>query len=69
LSEEFRGRKNIEVTRDGFAVSRAADYIIYSVEAAAIDSVIALYGPGMSCNVPLRLSLTSRVQQQRLAPS
>ena len=48
MSEEFRGRENVEIVRDGFAVSRAADYIIYSVEAAAIDSVIALYGPGMS---------------------
>ncbi len=52
LSEEFRGQQNIEITRDGFAVSRAADYIIYSVEAASIDTVIARYGPGTTTHSP-----------------
>ena len=58
LSREFQGKQNIEITRDGFAVSRAADYIIYSVEAAAIDSVIAQYGPGMTAAPPRTTRLT-----------
>ena len=31
--------------KDGHAVSRVADYIIYSVEAEYIDAVVAQYGP------------------------
>lgn len=38
-------QKNIEICRNGHLVSRASDYIIYSVEAAVIDTVIATYGP------------------------
>ncbi|TQS32280.1 hypothetical protein Golomagni_07409, partial [Golovinomyces magnicellulatus] len=38
-------QKNIEICRNGHFVSRASDYIIYSVEAAVIDKVISQYGP------------------------
>ncbi|KAI8918204.1 prephenate dehydrogenase [Powellomyces hirtus] len=31
---------------DGYAVSRRSDFIIYSVEAANIQRVVAMYGPG-----------------------
>ncbi|KAI1102613.1 prephenate dehydrogenase [Jackrogersella minutella] len=45
LKEEFASRNNIQILRNGHLVSRASDYIIYSVEAAAIDRVVAEYGP------------------------
>ncbi|KAI9158923.1 putative prephenate dehydrogenase [Paramyrothecium foliicola] len=45
LREMYSGHKNIEILRNGHYVSRASDYIIYSVEAAFIDRVIAQYGP------------------------
>ncbi|ODA81540.1 hypothetical protein RJ55_00039 [Drechmeria coniospora] len=45
LKEKYTGRKNIEICRNGHLVSRASDYIIYSVEAAVIDRVIGQYGP------------------------
>ncbi|KAI8966692.1 prephenate dehydrogenase [Daldinia sp. FL1419] len=45
LREEFASRTNIQILRNGHLVSRASDYIIYSVEAAAIDRVVAEYGP------------------------
>ncbi|KNB11676.1 prephenate dehydrogenase [Fusarium oxysporum f. sp. lycopersici 4287] len=45
LQKEYAGNKNIEICRNGHYVSRASDYIIYSVEAAVIDRVIAQYGP------------------------
>ncbi|KAI1399683.1 prephenate dehydrogenase [Hypoxylon fuscum] len=45
LCEEFASRSNIQILRNGHLVSRASDYIIYSVEAAAIDRVVAEYGP------------------------
>ncbi|RSH84580.1 prephenate dehydrogenase (NADP(+)) [Apiotrichum porosum] len=35
----------IQVLRDGHAVSRVADLVIYSVEAAAITAVVREYGP------------------------
>ncbi|KAL9474044.1 hypothetical protein ACSS6W_008424 [Trichoderma asperelloides] len=41
----FQNPGNIEILRNGHLVSRASDYIIYSVEAAFIDRVIAQYGP------------------------
>ncbi|KKA30829.1 hypothetical protein TD95_004662 [Thielaviopsis punctulata] len=44
LREEFAGT-TIEICRNGHLVSRASDYIIYSVEAAVIGAVIAQYGP------------------------
>ncbi|KJZ76221.1 Putative prephenate dehydrogenase [Hirsutella minnesotensis 3608] len=45
LKEKYAGRNKIEICRNGHFVSRASDYIIYSVEAAVIDRVIAQYGP------------------------
>ncbi|KAI4858871.1 prephenate dehydrogenase [Hypoxylon rubiginosum] len=45
LREEFASMNNIQILRNGHLVSRASDYIIYSVEAAAIDRVVAEYGP------------------------
>ncbi|KAI1777992.1 prephenate dehydrogenase [Hypoxylon cercidicola] len=45
LREEFASRNNVQILRNGHLVSRASDYIIYSVEAAAIDRVVAEYGP------------------------
>ncbi|KZL84939.1 prephenate dehydrogenase (nadp+) [Colletotrichum incanum] len=45
LKEEFSGNNKIQICRNGHYVSRASDYIIYSVEAATIDRVIAQYGP------------------------
>ena len=44
LREEFSGQ-NVEVMRNGHLVSRASDYIIYSVEAASIGRIVADYGP------------------------
>ncbi|KAI0480943.1 prephenate dehydrogenase [Xylariaceae sp. FL0804] len=41
---------NIQIFRNGHLVSRASDYIIYSVEAAAIDAVVAKYGPSTKRN-------------------
>ncbi|PHH85035.1 hypothetical protein CDD83_1000 [Cordyceps sp. RAO-2017] len=38
-------QNKIEICRNGHLVSRASDFIIYSVEAAIIDRVIARYGP------------------------
>ena len=35
----------ITVLRDGHLVSRASDFILYSVEAEFIDNVVAQYGP------------------------
>ncbi|KZF22753.1 Prephenate dehydrogenase [Xylona heveae TC161] len=45
LKEEFEGRKNVQIFPNGHLVSRSSDYIIYSVEAEAIDKVVSLYGP------------------------
>ncbi|KAH8719672.1 putative prephenate dehydrogenase [NADP(+)] [Beauveria bassiana] len=45
LKEKYSANEKIEICRNGHLVSRASDYIIYSVEAAVIDSVIASYGP------------------------
>ncbi|SPQ22586.1 536624b0-9557-4584-badf-03f03e816c85 [Thermothielavioides terrestris] len=45
LVAEFANHKNIQILRNGHLVSRASDYIIYSVEAAAIGRVVAQYGP------------------------
>lgn len=35
----------LKVHRDGHLVSRISDLIIYSVEAAFLDNVVATYGP------------------------
>ncbi|KAI0512729.1 prephenate dehydrogenase [Xylaria bambusicola] len=50
LCEEFSSRTNIQILRNGHLVSRASDYIIYSVEAAAISRVVAEYGPSTKQN-------------------
>ncbi|CAJ2506760.1 Uu.00g079460.m01.CDS01 [Anthostomella pinea] len=50
LRNEFSSRTNIQILRNGHLVSRASDYIIYSVEAAAIDRVVAQYGPSTKQN-------------------
>jgi len=39
---------NVTVLKDGYAVSRSSDFIIYSVEAEFIDDVVAKYGPCVS---------------------
>ncbi|KAI4136937.1 MAG: hypothetical protein L6R39_007552 [Caloplaca ligustica] len=44
LRDEFSDNNNIVVFEDGYGVSRSSDYIIYSVEAEAIDKVVAEYG-------------------------
>ncbi len=43
LRTELQG-SGLNVLRDGHLVSRRSDYIIYSVEAAYIDAVVAQYG-------------------------
>ncbi|KAH7393428.1 hypothetical protein BKA64DRAFT_676162 [Cadophora sp. MPI-SDFR-AT-0126] len=45
LCEEFANQKQIKIFPNGHLVSRASDYIIYNVEAASIDKVVAQYGP------------------------
>ncbi|RDA86244.1 hypothetical protein CP532_5095 [Ophiocordyceps camponoti-leonardi (nom. inval.)] len=45
LRERYAGTTNIGICRNGHLVSRASDFIIYSLEAAVIDAVIAQYGP------------------------
>ncbi|CAL8581318.1 prephenate dehydrogenase (NADP(+)) [Xanthoria parietina] len=44
LEQEFSGIPGIVIYEDGYGVSRSSDYIIYSVEAEAIDKVVAQYG-------------------------
>ena len=43
--ERFQDHPSIYPMRDGHAVARSSDFIIYSVEAASIDKVVAEYGP------------------------
>ncbi|KAK4165368.1 hypothetical protein QBC43DRAFT_315824 [Cladorrhinum sp. PSN259] len=45
LVQEFADHTNVQILRNGHLVSRASNYIIYSVEAAAISRVVAQYGP------------------------
>ncbi|KAK9421254.1 putative Prephenate dehydrogenase [Seiridium unicorne] len=45
LKEEFASRSNVQIFRNGHLVSRASDWIMYSVEAANIDRIAALYAP------------------------
>ena len=40
-------KANVHILANGHLVSRSSDYIIYSVEAEAIDSIVAQYGPCM----------------------
>ncbi|SPO02900.1 probable prephenate dehydrogenase (NADP) [Cephalotrichum gorgonifer] len=44
LTEEFATNKNVKICRNGSLVSRSSDYILYNVEAAAIDKVVEMYG-------------------------
>ena len=39
------GKEKLVPMRDGHYVSRESDFIIYSVEAAFLDKVVAQYGP------------------------
>ncbi|TFK21001.1 prephenate dehydrogenase [Coprinopsis marcescibilis] len=45
LQADYAGSANIHPMRDGHAVSRSSDFIIYSVEAEYIERVVAEYGP------------------------
>ncbi|KAK0711371.1 hypothetical protein B0H67DRAFT_491932 [Lasiosphaeris hirsuta] len=45
LVKEFEGNNKVEILRNGHLVSRASNYIVYSVEAAAIGRVVAQFGP------------------------
>ncbi|KZP14550.1 Prephenate dehydrogenase [Athelia psychrophila] len=45
LQASYVGVSGITVLRDGHLVSRTSDFIMYSVEAEFIDSVVAQYGP------------------------
>ncbi|KAL2367748.1 hypothetical protein RJ035_006234 [Blastomyces gilchristii] len=47
LKQEFASDQNINVLPNGHLVSRISDYIIYSVEAEAIDKIVAEYGPSI----------------------
>lgn len=44
LRQEFEGT-GIKVMKDGHLVSRQSDWILYSVPAEFIDTVVATYGP------------------------
>ncbi|KIX02813.1 uncharacterized protein Z518_08756 [Rhinocladiella mackenziei CBS 650.93] len=45
LQKEYENEKGINILPNGHLVSRASDWIIYSVEAELIDKVVAEYGP------------------------
>jgi len=45
LKQDYADHPNIYPMRDGHAVARSSDFIIYSVEAGSIDKVVAEYGP------------------------
>ncbi|GAA5926708.1 prephenate dehydrogenase (NADP(+)) [Sporobolomyces koalae] len=45
LVEYCKGKDKLVPMRDGHYVSRESDFIIYSVEAAFVDKVVAQYGP------------------------
>jgi prephenate dehydrogenase (NADP+) len=45
LRLEFASQRRVEILPNGHLVSRISDYIIYSVEAAAIEKIVAQYGP------------------------
>ncbi|KAL8644282.1 MAG: hypothetical protein Q9226_007845 [Calogaya cf. arnoldii] len=44
LRQEFSDTSRVVIFEDGYGVSRSSDYILYSVEAEAIDKVVAEYG-------------------------
>jgi hypothetical protein len=41
----------VEIMTSGHLVSRASDYIIYSVEAKNIDAVVKTFGPCMAVHI------------------
>jgi len=45
LRAAYKDTPGITALRDGHNVSRASDFIVYSVEAEFIDKVVAQYGP------------------------
>lgn len=69
------GKSKLVPLRDGHLVSRESDFIIYSVEAAYLDRVVAQYGPCERPTPNLALAPYARtdnsliLQRQRLAPS
>ncbi|KAK7040100.1 prephenate dehydrogenase (NADP(+)) [Paramarasmius palmivorus] len=50
LKEEYSDVPGVNVMKDGHAVARSADFMIYSVEAEFIDRVVAEYGPSTKLN-------------------
>lgn len=50
LKADFANTPGVHPQKDGYAVSRSSDYIIYSVEAEFIDRVVAQYGPSTKVN-------------------
>jgi len=47
--------------KDGYAISRSSDYIIYSVEAEFIERIVAQYGP---CEYGFKCQLTSSCESE-----
>ncbi|KAJ2914591.1 hypothetical protein MD484_g5825, partial [Candolleomyces efflorescens] len=45
LKSDYAGTPNVVPMKDGHAVARSSDFIVYSVEAEYIDRVVAEYGP------------------------
>ncbi|CAG7961309.1 unnamed protein product [Penicillium olsonii] len=45
LNQEFASQQGVTIFPNGHLVSRISDYILYSVEAGAIDKVVEQYGP------------------------
>ncbi|KAL2004415.1 hypothetical protein VTN02DRAFT_26 [Thermoascus thermophilus] len=45
LKKEFAAQQGVTILPNGHLVSRISDFIIYSVEAGAIDKIVAEYGP------------------------
>lgn len=45
LQAAYAGVDNVKVLKDGHAVSRSSDFIMYSVEAEFIVDVVKEYGP------------------------
>ncbi|KAL2012701.1 hypothetical protein VTN00DRAFT_226 [Thermoascus crustaceus] len=45
LKKDFAAKQGVTILPNGHLVSRISDFIIYSVEAGAIDKIVAEYGP------------------------
>ncbi|KAL9081197.1 MAG: hypothetical protein Q9159_007388 [Coniocarpon cinnabarinum] len=50
LAKEFESNDNVHILEDGHLVSRVSDWIMYSVEAENIESVVAKYGRSTKAN-------------------